>query len=375
MTKPFEPQNLKEDRVLQHDRQLACCRFSPDGERLFAAGFDGQLHRWHLGEDRHDAFPAPGGWIESMLLHPDGQRLFTADSWGQVRCWPSAGQSLAPHWTVENANRSWLRKLAVSPDGKQFATCGNDRMARVFSADDGGLIREFGGHEFCVQSVAFHRDGHSLVSGDQHGVVKHWNLADGKCQRDLDASKLFKVFHQYEQGGVRSMIFDPEFKTLYCAGFEGINANQAHGTPMVVALDWETGEQTLTMTPSQEFKGPILDLAFHPAGFLVGAGSSEGGGVLWFWKPGETQECHLIKNPTSFRGLDLTGDGLRFAAAAFGDRGGQRGGNGRRLDKDGQYVGFAGNIVLYSAHNEPANESPANESQANASPANETPAN
>lgn len=351
----FEPKNVKEERVIQHDRQLACCRFSPDGAYLFAAGFDGLLHRWKLGEEEvHDAFAAPGGWIESLVLHPDGERLLTADSWGQIRCWPVAGDKLAPLWSIEGANASWLRRLAVSPDGKWIATCGNDRMVRVFSAADGKPAKEFAGHEFCVQSVAFHNDGKSLVSGDQHGVVKHWNLDSGKCERDLDASKLFKVYHQYEQGGVRVMTFDPEFKTLYCAGFEGENANQAHGKPTVVVLDWESGKQKLTMTASQDFKGPILDVAFHPAGYLIGAGSSEAGGVLWFWRPGEAQECHLVKNVTSFRGIALDPEGQRLACAAFGDRGGQRGGNGRRLNKDGQYEGFAGNIVLYTTSEQPA---------------------
>ncbi len=345
----FDPKNLKEQRVLVHDRQLVCCRFSADGSHLFAAGFDGLLHRWRLEDDAHEAFDAPGGWIETIVLHPSGERLFMADSWGQVRCWPTAGEKLVPIWTTEGANASWLRRLAISLDGKHLATCGNDRMVRVFGAENGKLVKEFAGHEFCVQSVAFHNDGKSLVSGDQHGVVKHWNLETGKCERELDAGKLFKVFHQYEQGGVRSMTFDAGFKTLYCGGFEGVNANQAHGLPTVIALDWESGQQQLTMTPSQDFKGPILDLAFHPAGYLIGSGSSEAGGALWFWKPGEAKEVHLIKNPTSFRGIDLGRDGSRLVATAFGDRGGQRGGNGRRLNKDGEYEGFAGNIVLFEA--------------------------
>ncbi len=343
----FEPADVQEDRVLVHDRQLACCRFSPDGQQLFAAGFDGLLHRWTLADDRREAFPAAGGWIESLVLHPDNQRLFTADSWGQVRCWPVAGPTLAPIWSITGAHASWLRRLVVSPDGNLLATCGNDRMVRVFSAADGKLVQEFGGHQTCVQSVVFHGDGQSLASGDQHGVVKHWNVTSGKCERDLDAGQLFKVFHQYEQGGVRCMAFDSECQTLYCAGFEGVNANQAHGVPTVVALEWESGQQQQTMQPSQDFKGPILDAVFHPAGYLIGAGSSEAGGVLWFFKPGEASECHLVKNPTSFRSIALDGAGLRLAATAFGDRGGQRGGNGRRLDKDGQYLGFAGNIVLY----------------------------
>ncbi len=343
----FDPKATKEDRVLKHDRQLVCCQFSPDGKHLFAAGFDGLLHRWKLEDDTHATFKSHGGWVESMLVHPDGKRLFTADSWGQVHCWPVAGEKLKPQWTIDAANSTWLRKLAISPDGQQLATCGNDRMVRVFSATDGKPTQELAGHEHCVQSVAFHNDGKSLVSGDQHGFLKHWDISTGKCVRDFRADKLFKVYYQYEQGGVRSMTFDPEFKTLYCAGFEGRNANQADGDPTVVAFDWPSGKQTLVMKPSQAFKGPIMDVAFHPAGYLIGCGSSEGGGVLWFWKPGEAKEFHMVKNATSFRGIGLHPDGQRLAGTAFGDRGGQRGGNGRRLNKEGEYPGFAGHIVLY----------------------------
>ena len=183
MSNTFEPKNLKEDRMLQQDRQLVCCRFSPDGDFLFAAGYDGLLHRWNLQDDAHDTFPAPGGWIESLHLHPDGQRMLTADSWGQVRCWPISGETLVPHWTIKGANTSWLRRLTINADGSQFATCGNDRMVRIFSAVDGTLLKELGGHAYCVQSVAFHDDGTSLVSGDQHGIVKHWNIANGQCER------------------------------------------------------------------------------------------------------------------------------------------------------------------------------------------------
>lgn len=347
MAARFDIKKLKETRVISHDRQLVCCRFSPAGEQLFATGLDGLLHRWDLNSDSHRAYEAHRGWIESIVLHPDGERLFTADSWGQVSCWPTAGEKLAPLWTIEGGCSSWLRRLAISPDGGRLASCGNDLLVRVFSSSDGSLIKQFAGHEHCVQSVAFHKDGESLASGDQHGVVKHWNIASGKCVRDLDAGNLFKVFHQYEQGGVRTMTFDTDFKTLYCGGFEGINANQAHGAPTVVALDWVSGKRLRTMKTSQDFKGPIVDMLYHPDGYLIAAGSSEGGGVLWFWKAGDSRECHLIKNPTSFRGVALDHQGVRLAAAAFGDRAGQRGGNGRRLNKDGEYPGFAGSLVLY----------------------------
>jgi len=143
------------------------------------------------------------------------------------------------------------------------------------------------------------------------------------------------------------MTFDTAFRCLYCGGFEGTNANQAQGTPTVIALDWASGKIQTIMTPRNAFTGPILDVVYHPAGYLIGAGSSEAGGVLWFWKPGQAKNQHEVRYENSFRGLDLHRNGARLAAAAFGDRGGQRGGNGRRLT-NGEYVGFEGSIALYT---------------------------
>lgn len=344
----IDPSATKLDRTVPSERQLICCRYSPDRKFLFAAGYDGQLHRWSLADKSHEAFPAHRGWVEGMVLHPDGSQLFTADSWGQIHCWPVADGVLKPKWSVADAHSTWLRRIAISPDGKTLASCGNDCLVRLFSTEDGKPIRELGGHGRHVQSIAFDRNGKTLASGDLRGVVKQWDTTTGKCLRDLDASKLYKKFHQYDQGGVRAMTFDSEFRTLYCAGFEGVNANQAQGVPTVVAFDWSSGKQVVLMRPKADFKGPIVDVVYHPAGYLIGAGSSEGGGALWFWKPGEPEDTHVLKYQFSFRGLALHNDGLSLAAAAFGDAGGQRGGNGRRLDAKGEYPDFQGTIVLYA---------------------------
>ncbi|MBM4069395.1 MAG: hypothetical protein FJ271_10670 [Planctomycetes bacterium] len=344
----IEPKATKLERVVRYERQMHCCRLSPDGAYLYGAGFDGRLHRWTLNQkDRHESFAAHQGWVETMVLHPDGSQLFTADSWGQVSCWPVGPGIPKRRWTIQDAHLTWLRRVTVSPRGDRIATCGNDHKVRVFSSGEGKLIRELTGHEHAVLSLAFHADGKSLTSGDLFGNVRHWDLSTGKCLRSLDASRLYKKFHQYDQGGVRCMTFDTAFRCLYCGGFEGTNANQAQGTPTVIALDWASGKIQTIMTPRNAFTGPILDVVYHPAGYLIGAGSSEAGGVLWFWKPGQAKNQHEVRYENSFRGLDLHRNGARLAAAAFGDRGGQRGGNGRRLT-NGEYVGFEGSIALYT---------------------------
>jgi len=159
--------------VVRYERQMHCCRLSPDGAYLYGAGFDGRLHRWTLNQkDRHESFAAHQGWVETMVLHPDGSQLFTADSWGQVSCWPVGPGIPKRRWTIQDAHLTWLRRVTVSPRGDRIATCGNDHKVRVFSSGEGKLIRELTGHEHAVLSLAFHADGKSLTSGDLFGNVR-----------------------------------------------------------------------------------------------------------------------------------------------------------------------------------------------------------
>jgi WD40 repeat protein len=344
----LDPKKLQAVATLPNELQFTVCRFSPDGDFLFAAGYDGRLYRWHLESRKKESFDAHRGWVEAMVLHPDKQRLFTADSWGQVHCWEISASRMKPLWSIESACGSWLRSLTVSTDGRSLATCGNEPIVRLFSADGGKLVHELRGHEQPVFSVAFTPDGTALASGDRFGNVRHWDVSKGKSIRELDARRLYKPFHHYQQGGVRAMTYDPSGNTLYCAGFEGTNANQAQGNPMVIPFDWKTGVAQAVMTPTEPFIGPIMDIAFHPQGYLMATGSSEGGGAIWFWKPGEAKSAHRVTFQNSFRRMDLSPDGKRVAIAAFGDLGGQRGGNGRRLNKGGEYVDFGGSVALYA---------------------------
>ncbi|MGE0610074.1 MAG: WD40 repeat domain-containing protein [Pirellulales bacterium] len=342
---PFQPDQLRLVAAHQSPRQLLACCFSAEPQRLYSAGMDGQLSQWNLESGEQTAFPAHQGWIERLRMSPDRQRLYSADSWGQIRAWNTADQPPSALWKVENACGSWLRDMAISPDGSRLATCGNEPVVRVYAAADGQLLQELRGHEPPVYSVAF-RDQETLVSGDLHGNVKHWNIAEGREARQLNAPRLFKIYEHYRQGGVRAMAFDTQGQTLYCGGIEGTNANQSQGQPTIVALDWESGQEQLVMTPAEAFNGPIMDIAFHPAGFVVGTGSSEGGGMIWCWLPGQAQSVFKLQHATSFRQMDISADGARLAAAAFGDLGGQRGGNGRRLNDQGDYPCFGGNLVL-----------------------------
>ncbi len=404
------PASLAKSRDWPHGSQLTCCRFVPNPTAseaaIIAAGHDGGLHLFSVEGKRLASRTAHRGWIEGLYWTPDGRTLLTADSWGQLRAWRRETVALAedattatepnanaeantsanaeansiadadadansnanananvkgkengkgnanaasprPLWSVDQACGSWLRDMAVSADGGLVAVCGNEPVVRVYAVADGKLIHELRGHEQRVYSVAFSPDGSSVVSGDLRGGLIDWNARTGQIQRRLTIDRLFKTYYQYSQGGVRSMAFDAAGLRLYCGGFEGTNANQAQGNPLVLVCDWKNGTIESALEPTPALNGPITHVACHPAGWIVAAGSSEGGGALWVWRAGETAVAHHVKSPTSLRRFDIAADGVRLAVAAFGNLDGQRGGNGRRLDKDGHYPDFGGILALY----------------------------
>jgi WD40 repeat protein len=57
-------------------------------------------------------------------------------------------------------------------------------------------------------------------------------------------------------------------------------------------------------------------VAFHPAGFVVGAAGGNGG-ILNFWNPEQAQAFVTLKLPNNARDLDLHPDGKRLAVPFF----------------------------------------------------------
>jgi WD40 repeat protein len=114
------------------------------------------------------------------------------------------------------------------------------------------------------------------------------------------------------------MAFSPDGRYLACAGITNVsNAFAGVGNPLVVLFDWLTGQRKESLVPAQGFQGVAWAVAFHPAGFIIGAGGGGSGGALWFWKPDQPKAYHTVKLPTACRDLDLHPDGLRLAVALY----------------------------------------------------------
>jgi WD40 repeat protein len=181
------------------------------------------------------------------------------------------------------AHAGWVRAVAVSPDGATVASCGNDHLVKLWSAE-GSFVRSLAGHECHVYNLAFHPAGTRLVSCDLKGVVMDWDWRSGRCVRELDARPLHKydgVFRA-DIGGARGMAFDPTGNRLAVCGITNVaNAFAGVGNPLVMTFDWVDGKSR-QLRPAATFQGTAWGVGFHPSGAILSAGGGSGG-QLWVW--------------------------------------------------------------------------------------------
>jgi WD40 repeat protein len=345
----LNPTDTRLERELKHPRPLTACRFDPSGRFVFAAGEDSVIRRFDLLTDEQATFSGHHSWVRSLAflspspadaaavtafeqrrpglaslggaagfaLHEPAVKpvvVVSGDYHGRLLFWRGDDPSAGPIRAID-AHTGWLRAIAVSPDGTTLATCGNDHLVKLWTAD-GDLLRVLDGHDCHVYNVAFHPAGERLASADLKGVVKDWEVSTGKLERELDA----KILHKYDTtfradiGGARAMTFDPAGQLLACAGITNVsNAFAGVGNPSVVLLNWADGLQR-QLKPKEAFQGTAWGVGFLP-GDVVVAGGGGSGGRIWFWKTDSDESFHTVTTPTNIRDLALSPLGDRLAGA------------------------------------------------------------
>ena len=340
----YEPRQVS---VIEQDRQVHAARYSPCGKFLLAGGYDGLVRRWDVTQAQpRELTPLTGhhGFVQGLAFA--GDRVFTADSWGLLRCWNYAPEKPRLAWEIEAAHEGWIRMLETSNDRKMLASCGVDRVVRLWSTSDGKKQRELDDHEDDVLSIAFAPDDRSLVSGDLPGVVRAWDVASGNQLRTFDAGVLY-LYHRIQNvGGVRALAFDAKGKRLAVGGCRPEGGGFVKGTPVMLLFDYATGKQIESVDLGSGQDGYIFDIHFHHDDFLMAVTSGQPGkGQFFYRRVGDAKPLFTTTKMSNCHSLSLHPNGKRVAVAAT-SKGSN--GNGRRLDKDGNYVGNSTPIHFFA---------------------------
>jgi WD40 repeat protein len=164
------------------------------GNAVVTGGSDGRVRTRSL------TLPA-GAPVTALAASPS--RIISATRGGNTVVWSTNGRRL---FAVRE--RTGVNGLAISPDGKLFATAGADGVARIRDLATGRLVHELHGHTKAVTGVAFSPDDTTLATSSVDHDIRLWDVATGRPGPVLRAH--FAV--------VSDVAFSPDGRWLVSAG-------------------------------------------------------------------------------------------------------------------------------------------------------------
>jgi WD40 repeat protein len=292
------PSPLSQATLKGHTQGVNALVFSPDGQTLFTGGADMTVRVWDVANRKVNAtWQSPSGQVTSLALAPGGQVLAIGTGY------PSAGTIALRDVTngkdvAKFENLAQVSTVAFSPDGMllaagmgsgKFSALMKPGQAVLWDVKSKSQRHTLEGHDGPVTSLAFTKDGKTLVTGGEDMKVKFWDVTTGKEQASTDFP-----------GMARSLVFSPDGTKLALGGAAG-----KEGAGMVlfrggIARVWEAA----TRQQCAEFKvqGDFVNgLVFAREGTVVataGGSLSEGEVKLWDAATGNQlggMKCHKGK--------------------------------------------------------------------------------
>jgi WD40 repeat protein/DNA-binding SARP family transcriptional activator len=245
--------------------------FSRDGQTLATASDDGTVDLWDVPTRAlRETFTGHAGAAFGLRFSRDGATLYSGSKDGSVIVWDVLGERrlarpfrFAPsteagegvHTPPPHGADS---ALAVSPDGRLFATVPAPNRVTVWRMRDQAVVGELRGPTGDVDSLAFSHDGRLVAATGNAPDTVVWSVATGQRVKLLGPSG---------PRGTADVAFSPDGRLVATAGIDG----------KLRVYDLRSGR----IVSSVQVRGSLQGLSFSPDGTRIAAGGLSGDLVVW----------------------------------------------------------------------------------------------
>jgi WD40 repeat protein/serine/threonine protein kinase len=182
--------------------------------------------------------------------------------------------------------------VAFSPDGERLASGNLEGVVKVWDLRNGREIASWRAHGDQVYGLAFRPDGRALASASLDETVKVWETATWKQRL---------TFHGHP-GGVCSVAFSPDGSQLASAGFD----------KLVKTWDATTGREVLSLSGHTD---GVFRLALSGDGRRLASASMDGTVKVWDLSTGR-EVLTFSGHGQMVRDIAFSPDGRRLASAS-----------------------------------------------------------
>lgn len=260
LVQPFSPTNAQKPvvQLTKHTNYVLTVRYSPDKKLFATSSKDGTVKFWQLGPDGKPTdnvtmtITATTTALWTMAFSPDGKTLATPGgaNASDIDLWDvatgakkntlhghsgginelvfssyGAGTTLvsvsddktAKVWDVSTGalvatlseHTAAVNSLAFSPNGKIFATGGEDTNAILYDITTLKPLAILKGHTAAIYALTFSPDGQLLASGGKDGLVNVWDVTTA-----VSTGKATPLTLTASTNAVTCLAFNPDGKTL-----------------------------------------------------------------------------------------------------------------------------------------------------------------